>query len=567
MSRFVARRAIFAAIAIGLFLAGWVIGGEMGAPRWLYRVLGSRLPDEPLPAEAQLAPTGPAAPGEARIVFVGDVLPLEDRDYFAAVHPLIAAADLAVANLECPLSTHGRRASLKLDGNGRALPNEYLFIGPPKQARALAEAGFDAVTLANNHTMDYGGEALLETLAVLDEAGLRHAGAGPDERSARAPAILEAAGQTVAVLAYVSDRTLPGTDGFAATERTAGTVFVSGSHGQPTRHTRQMLRNDIRDARQRADFVVASFHWGTETQPQPDALPRALARYAIDCGADLVVGHHPHVLQGIELYGGRPIVYSLGNFVFRAPWPGNRLSAAMQLRTRGGSWREIVLHPVTIDARGVPRAASESDLPEIIGRIRRLSEQLGTDCEVLQSPPRVVVRNPAPPQRHELLVSERRQFTIEPHPEIDGMATVNFLAWELSDGEKHPAPRSVVVARELADEVLAIFREIYLDPERFPIAEVIGYDHRTVTGGSGLSRHALGRAIDINRAQNPMIRGGEKLVHPDEPPYEPGEWRPGEDPHSITPGGSVVRAFKRRGWRWGGDWRVSKDYQHFDRPG
>jgi hypothetical protein len=147
------------------------------------------------------------------------------------------------------------------------------------------------------------------------------------------------------------------------------------------------------------------------------------------------------------------------------------------------------------------------------------------------------------------------------------MAVVSFLAWEFEDSERVARERRVAVAREVAEEVQAIFREIYEHEERFPIAEVIGYDYRTVAGSEDrLSFHAAGRAIDLNRRQNPMIEDGRRIVHPDEPPYEPGEWRPGDDPYSITPGGSVVQAFTSRGWRWGGNWTSMKDYQHFDKP-
>ncbi|MBD3293152.1 MAG: hypothetical protein GF393_09525, partial [Armatimonadia bacterium] len=182
-------------------------------------------------------------------------------------------------------------------------------------------------------------------------------------------------------------------------------------------------------------------------------------------------------------------------------------------------------------------------------------------------PPRVVVDRDSLPLADEPAPADESVFSVAQHPELDGMAVVTFLAWDLDGGQKVAHPRTVVVHQKLADEVLAIFREIYEDDERFPIHEVIGYDYRTVAGGGDrLSWHAMGRAIDINRAENPMIQDGRKIVHPDEPPYEPGEWRPAQNPYSIPAGGSVVEAFTSHGWRWGGTWRSCKDYQHFDRP-
>lgn len=558
-------RALQAILAIALFAAGWIVGGVLGLPSWLVQ---DRTVTETSAQQPAFSAPEPTAPRRARLLLVGDVLPLEDRDCLASVRRLVSAADLAVCNLECPLSTHGVKCPAKLAEDGRPLHREFLFRAPPSQAQRLADAGFDAVTLANNHIMDYGGEALLETLSALDAAGLAHCGSGPDEAAAREPAIARVEGQTIAILAYATAHTLPDTPGFAATDQTAGTVLLTGRGDAPTRRSKRILREDIRGAAGRADLVIVAFHWGTEASGGPGALPRSLAHLAVDCGADLVIGHHPHVLQGVELYEGAAVCYSLGNFAFRTPWEPNRDSATFEVEIERGVWRRIVMRPVRLDERdGDPRPARGEDLERITQRIVRLSSELGTGCEVLDDPPRVVITNPDPQEPSGLLQAEEECFAVEPHPELEGMATVHFLAWDLEGQRKAPRSRTVVVNAALAGEVLEILREVYLDPERFPIHEVIGYDYRTVTGGSRLSWHATGRAIDINRAENPMIRDGRKVVHPDEAPYQPGEWRPGEDPYSIPPDGSLVRAFTGRGWRWGGEWSSCKDYQHFDKPG
>jgi hypothetical protein len=567
------------AVALVTLLAcatGWMLGGRSATlrvpPRHSASIGAPLAPGgSASPRSAESGPLPPPAVGEASVLFVGDVLPLGDRSYFAMVAPLISSADLAVCNLECPLSRHGTRSALKLDATGAVLRNEYLFQTSPSQAEQLAEAGFDVATLANNHIMDYGGEALLETLMVLDRAGLRHCGAGADERETRRPVIVTLKGQTLAFLAYVSAQTLPATDGFAATPTTAGTVFVFGDGtGRPSQTTRELVRNDISAARQKSDVTVVSFHWGTEGRDHPNPLQCNLAHYAIDCGADIVVGHHVHKLQGVEVYKGRPIIYSLGNFAFPTTWESNHFSAAAEVRFREGVWQCLAFHPVRLRYRiGVPAPAQTADLRRIEQRITQLSAQLGTEVTYAGSgtPERIVLTNPdANSTRRRLLKSEERYFTIEAHPDLSGMSTVGFLAWDLLEGHLAPRPRSVVVSSGLAQETRCVFKEIYLAGERFPIHEVLGYDYRTVTGGSGLSYHALGRAIDINRAENPMIQAGEKLVHPDEPPYTPKEWQPGEDPYSIPADGSVVRIFKSHGWRWGGDWNDCRDYQHFDKP-
>ena len=562
--------------AVAFFGAGWFVGAtdaslDCIAARGLQKL--SALESWPFSeVAASFEPIELSPPGEASIILVGDILPLEDREYLTHVRNLISSADYAIGNLECPLSTHGRPSPLKFDERGRLMHNEFIFRAPPSQAERLAAAGFDAMTLANNHIMDYGGEALLETLKVLDEAGIAYTGAGPNETAARTPIVFTAGGQTISVLAYVSTATLPATEHFAATDQLSGTVFVDGSaEGEPTEPTRRMLQNDVRAAKREADFLIVSFHWGTEVMDEPDPLPRRLARLCIDAGADMIVGHHPHKLQGVEIYEGRPIVYSLGNFVFPTVWESNHFSAALEVRIRDGRWRKLVFHPVKLRFRaGDPAPAQGADLQRIVNRLTRLIRQFGTECVYEQDGgrPRVVIHNTAPEEpRAALLMEEREHFFFEPHPEISGMSTVHVLTWDISGGERTTRKHTVVMKTELAPEVLEIFEEIYLSPERFPVHELIGYDDRTVAGGSGLSNHALGRAIDINRAQNPMIKDGRKIVHPDEPPYEPGEWRPGEDPYSIPPDGIVVEAFKSRGWRWGGDWHSCRDYQHFDRPG
>ncbi|MFP4248910.1 MAG: CapA family protein [Armatimonadota bacterium] len=569
---------IVALLSTALFGAGWFVGSSdepldvvaetaLEQVRVICRAVGEGSARTSVLRPVEVTPTGTAS-----VLLVGDLLPMQDREYLAHASELISSADFAVGNLECPLSMHGRPSPLKFDGEGRLIHNEFIFRAPPSQARRMADAGLDAVTLANNHIMDYGAQALMDTLAALDGAGISYTGAGRDRSQARKPMIFEVEGQVLSMLAYVSARTLPGTEYFEATDEMAGTVFVSGSGGgAPDELTRGMLRNDITEAAKASDFVIVAFHWGTEGNDAPDPLPRRLARWCIDSGADMVIGHHPHKLQGVEIYEGKPIAYSLGNFVFPTPWESNHFSAALELQVANGRWERLVLHPVKLRFReGDPVPAQGPDLQRIVNRVMRLSNQLGTASSWVddESNPRIVIRNPAFPEpRAALLQREAEHFYSEPHPEIDGMSVAHFLAWDISGGERIPEKRTLVIKTSLASEVLEIFEEIYLSPEQFPIRDLVGYNYRTVAGGSGLSNHAFGRAIDINRAENPMIEDGKKIVHPDEPPYEPGEWRPGEDPYSITPDGPVVRAFKSRGWRWGGDWHSCKDYQHFDKPG
>ena len=213
--------------------------------------------------------------------------------FFTYTAPLIQQADIAMGNLEGPLGTIGEKFPHK----------KYNFLVFPTAAAGLAHAGFKLLTLANNHTMDFGVEALQSTLAALDGQGLKHAGAGLNETEARQPAWFETKGHKVAVLAY--SLTYP--TEYWATATRAGCAVASGPD----------MREDIAKARtQGADIVIVCCHWGQEKKTRLRGYQPTLAHLAIDAGADAVVCHHPHIWQGLEVYQGKPIAYAIGNFCF-----------------------------------------------------------------------------------------------------------------------------------------------------------------------------------------------------------------------------------------------------------
>ncbi len=199
-------------------------------------------------------------------------------------------ADVAMVNLENPLT----RSTLRR-------PNkQFNFKADPEAVQVLTSGGIDIVNLANNHTMDYEAEGLIETLETLEKAGIRSVGAGRNITEARRPEILEVKGQRIAYFGYYD------ADFHAADENTPGTN---------PRHDQRVVE-DIQAVRDQVDWIVVNYHWGVELAQYPGDWQIDLARLTIDSGADVVVGHHPHVLQGAEIYKGRPIVYSLGNFIF-----------------------------------------------------------------------------------------------------------------------------------------------------------------------------------------------------------------------------------------------------------
>jgi poly-gamma-glutamate capsule biosynthesis protein CapA/YwtB (metallophosphatase superfamily) len=216
---------------------------------------------------------------------------------FAGVRDVLAAADIALVNLECAVSDLGSPE-----------PKAYTFRAPPLAARSVAFAGIDAVALANNHALDYGPAALLDTIDRLGAEGVAAAGAGPDLEAALRPAILERGGVRVAILSFADVPSEAGYD-MRAWEAGRGRPGIAWA-------TPEAVRASVEAAAESADAVIVMFHYGAEYGSEPLEAQRGISRIAIDAGAVLVIGSHPHVLQEVEEYGGGLIAYSLGNFVF-----------------------------------------------------------------------------------------------------------------------------------------------------------------------------------------------------------------------------------------------------------
>lgn len=228
----------------------------------------------------------------------------EDGGYgwlFAPVADLLAEPDVTFANLETPIAP-----------DASAGTREYVFNAPPEVAAALRRAGVDAVSVANNHAFDQGRAGFEETLRRLEQAGMQAIGAGPDGHAA-GPVRIEADGLAVAFLGYAH---FFNQDGNACPRPgAAARPCVQAAVLERTR-----ILDDVRAAAAAADVVVVSLHWGVEYDLQPRAQDVELARDIVDAGALVVLGHHPHVLQPLELHrraDGRVgvIAYSLGNFV------------------------------------------------------------------------------------------------------------------------------------------------------------------------------------------------------------------------------------------------------------
>jgi poly-gamma-glutamate capsule biosynthesis protein CapA/YwtB (metallophosphatase superfamily) len=241
------------------------------------------------------------------------------------VAPILRSADITTGNLETAVSERGL-----------AQAKQYTFRGPPQALRPMAAlAGFDVLTLANNHSGDFGRDALVDTVVAVRAAGMQPIGAGANLRLASRPAIVAAGGLKVALLGFSDINPL----GFTATSSTPGTASADLS----------LIDGAVRAARRRADLVVCFLHWGTELVPAPDGRQERIAQGCLAAGASVVLGAHPHVLGAISRPSAHSLVaWTLGNFVF--PSTGvTAKTAILQVRLDGHGVRGYRLIPVEIN--------------------------------------------------------------------------------------------------------------------------------------------------------------------------------------------------------------------------
>lgn len=286
------------------------------------------------------------------MLFSGDVTLAENYQKLHSDDPTWAfakldefrQADVAMVNLENPLT----KATLKQPDK------RFTFKAEPQLVEVLKEGGVDLVTLANNHSMDYLEAGLLETLEVLDSEGIMRVGAGRNLNEARRPQIVDVKGQRIAFLGYWGQE-------YAATDTKPGVSSVD----------EQRIAEDIRAIRGQVDWIVINYHWGQELATKPAAWQQKLARFTIDQGADVVIGHHPHVLQGTEIYKGRPIAYSLGNFIFGGNPRSNYDTAVLKVAVNDKQMKVEVL-PIKV-RQYQPQVATGTDGDSILKQVAQLS--------------------------------------------------------------------------------------------------------------------------------------------------------------------------------------------------
>lgn len=329
---------------------------EVSMQKLLRHVSKDDIPDSkdllsPSDLRAQLANL---AGSPSSLVVVGDIM-LAGRSRrfikergprypFEAVLPILERSPIVVGNLEGPLTRRPRSTSTR----------NFSYRLKPEIARSLKETGINVVALANNHLLDCGRQGVLDTLDALTSVGIRHLGAGPDDKRAYDPVVQVADGTRIGLLNYYwNPRT-------AAREKLAGSAM----------DTTERLASGIRGLKKEAEKVVVIFHWGIPYEREPLPEDRVKARYAVDCGADVVIGHHPHVVQPFEVHHGHPIFYSIGNFAFGSA--NSRAEGAIIGLRFDNDGINVLIHPLYVKNRD-PRVAYQPKVISGDGARRNLS--------------------------------------------------------------------------------------------------------------------------------------------------------------------------------------------------
>lgn len=300
---------------------------------------------EPSPTPATQNPTIP--PADRRVILmavgdimlgrtIGDIIEKEGHEApFQYVAETLNTADVAIGNLECPISDRGV-----------AEEKTYAFRAPVNAGKSLAFGGFDVVSLANNHTLDYGPLALRDTMDILHTNQIHSVGAGMHEVEAYSPVFVEKNGLRLAFLAYADIP--PAVYDYQAWEAGPNKPGIAWAH-------EDRIVKGVTAAKTQADLVIVLVHNGFEFMQQVTAEQQKVARLAIDSGASLVIGSHPHVLQRIEAYGDGLIAYSMGNFVFdNMLFPPN-YSAILVVELSLNGIESYELIDVIVQLNGIPQ--------------------------------------------------------------------------------------------------------------------------------------------------------------------------------------------------------------------
>ena len=304
---------------------------------------------------------------QLQIMFAGDTMlgrltneTINQKGYsypWGNVLPLIGKADLRIVNLETTFTKSSKK-----------VPKFFNYKADPKNVQALVKADINVVSLANNHSKDFGDEGLLETIKILDETHILHVGAGRTIQEAHKPVIIEKQGIKLGIIGATDNEPT-----WQATESTPGVNFF-------TVHDLAELLDQIKHLKERVDFVVVSLHWGPNMRQQPTKEYIDAAHKMIDAGADIIHGHSAHIFQGVAMYKNKLIMYDTGDFVddYRIdPVLRNDQGLLFFVTINKGVIKQADLTPTLISNMQV-NLAHGAEKKEITEKIKKLSAELGT---------------------------------------------------------------------------------------------------------------------------------------------------------------------------------------------
>lgn len=284
----------------------------------------------------------------------------------SALKPLFDSGDVGIANLEIPL-TDSRKATPYKSAAELKARTQYILKADPEHILGIKGAGIDLVSLANNHVMDYGNEGLNQMIGLLTKHNILYTGAGPTISEAK-EVISKDNVALLSALAFMNTGSM--TKLGPATDKRAG-LHALIFNASINKNTRAYLKNWIGGQRDGNEIMIVALHWGIEKQTVPTPYQVNLARACIDAGADVVWGHHPHVLQGAELYKGKPILYSMGNLISKKEGP----TGLVRIYFEDSKFKSFRFLPLSI-AGGRVKPVAAKQAPGRQQGFQRLSEAI-----------------------------------------------------------------------------------------------------------------------------------------------------------------------------------------------
>lgn len=305
---------------------------------------------------------------------VGSRLEKDKKGYiypFEKVADILKKGDIVFGNLEEPITEQTYSLAGLNKGGKIVLKNKVqAFDG-------IKYAGFNLFSLANNHILDYYDSGLLDTMDILNKNGIAYSGAGRNIDEARKPAIIEKKGLKIALLSYtdMADILYKGNPPIS---------FAAGNnkYGVAPRKL-EYIKEDIKRIRDSVDIIIISLHWGVEESFNVLPSQTEFAHTLLDEGADVILGHHPHQFQGIEIYKGKPIMYSLGNFIFDQNDPENQESFIISMEYADKKLISLSSLPVRTIGKTQVVPQKGADAANILEREVALSQKMGSKCSII----------------------------------------------------------------------------------------------------------------------------------------------------------------------------------------